>query len=54
MKVTTQNQVDHALLGNPLLQRNFGQKPLSIFFIVLVMLLLILLVGFPRLGAHAE
>lgn len=54
MNITTQTRVDHALLGNLAIERNFKQKPLSIVFIVLVMLLLILLVGFPRLGAHAE
>lgn len=54
MKATSQTQVDHELLGNLMIKRNFRQKPLGIVFIVLVMLLLILLIGIPRSGTTAE
>lgn len=54
MKATTQTHSESEALGNLIIKRNFRQRPLGIAFIVLVMLLLILLVGFPRLGAAAE
>ena len=50
MKATKQDHAHPEVLGDLMIKRNFKHKPLGIVFVVLVMLLLILLMSFPRLS----